>query len=232
MNLHVRDVSRLLGVSEKTVRHWIRGKGLPAHRVDDHYRFNEVELQEWAAAQKRRISLELFAPDGRLAELPSLGNALERGGIFHSVPGSTRDEVFKAVGQLSGIPRSIDRGLLYELLIGREALASTGIGDGIAIPHPRDPFVLQVEAPLALLCFLREPVDFRAPDGQAVEVLFLLLSPTVRCHLQMVSKLAFVLYDRALKELLHTHAPETEILKRVRALEQNMSGPTVSAESK
>ncbi|MDO8432315.1 MAG: PTS sugar transporter subunit IIA [Candidatus Binatus sp.] len=231
MNLHVRDVARLFGVSEKTVRHWIRGKDLPAHRVDDHYRFNEVELQEWAAAQKRRISLELFAPDGRLAELPSLGDALERGGIFHDVPGSTRDEVLKAVGQLPGIPRGIDRGLLYELLVGREALASTGVGDGIAIPHPRDPLVLQVAAPLALLCFLREPVDFRAPDGQAVRVLFLLLSPTVRCHLQMVSKLAFVLHDQALKELLQASAPESEILKRVRALEQDTSGPTVPAES-
>src|SRR5260370_38941868 len=159
MNLHRRDVARLFGVSEKTVRHWIRGKGLPAHRVDDHYRFNEVELQEWAAAQKRRISLELFAPDGRLAELPSLGNALERGGIFHDVLGLTRDEALKAVVQLSGIPHGIDRGLLYELLVVREALASTGVGDGIAIPHPRDPLVLKVDAPLALLCFLRRAFD-------------------------------------------------------------------------
>src|SRR5260370_41815731 len=128
MNLHRRDVARLFGVSEKTVRHWIRDKGLPAHRFDDHYRFNEVELQEWAAAHKRRISLELFAPDGRLAELPSLGNALERGGLFYDVPGSTRDEVLKAVCHLPGIPRGIDQELLYELLVGREALASTGVG--------------------------------------------------------------------------------------------------------
>src|SRR5258708_12166707 len=144
MNLQMRDVARLFGVSEKTVRHWIRGKGLPAHRIDDHYRFNEVELQEWAAAHKRRISLELFAPDGRLAELPSLGNALERGGIFHDVPGSTRDEVLKAVGQLAGIPRGIDRGLLYELLIAREPLAPTVIAHGIPIPHPRTPLTLHL----------------------------------------------------------------------------------------
>jgi nitrogen PTS system EIIA component len=229
MNLHVRDVARLFGVSEKTVRRWIRHKALPAHRFDDHYRFNEVELQEWAAAQKRKISLELFAPDGRLAELPGLGKALERGGIFHDVPGSTRDEVLKAISNLAGIPCGIDRGLLYELLVGREALASTGVGDGIAIPHPRDPLVLQVEGPFALLCFLREAADFRAPDGQPIGVLFLVLSPTVRCHLQMVSKLAFVLHDQALKELLHTRAPETEIFKRVSALEQDTFGPTVPA---
>lgn len=230
MNLHVKDVAKLFGVSEKTVRHWIRDEALPAHRFDDHYRFNEVELQEWAGAHKRRLSLELFAPDGRLAGLPSLGNALERGGIFHGVPGSTRDEVLKAVSHLAGIPCGIDRQLLYELLVGREALASTGVGGGIAIPHPRDPLVLQVEAPFALLCFLREPVDFRAPDSQPVEVLFLLLSPTVRCHLQMVSKLAFVLHDQTLNELLHTLAPIAEILKQVRALEQDASGPRIPAE--
>jgi PTS system nitrogen regulatory IIA component len=160
-----------------------------------------------------------------------LGDALERGGIFYDVPGSVRDEVLEAVSHLAGIPRGIDRELLSELLVGRETLASTGVGDGIAIPHPRDPLVLQVEAPFALLCFLRKAVDFRAPDGQPVRVLFLVLSPTVRRHLQMVSKLAFMLHDQALKELLHTRAPENEILQRVRALERDPSDSAIPAES-
>ena len=49
MDLRVRDVAKLLNVSEQTVYRWVRERSLPAHRVGEQYRFNRVELQEWAA---------------------------------------------------------------------------------------------------------------------------------------------------------------------------------------
>src|SRR5438034_985186 len=62
----------------------------------------------------------------------------------------------------------------------REALQSTGVGDGIAIPHVRNPIVLHVSRPMITLCFLERPIDFGALDGKPVHVLFSLISPTVR----------------------------------------------------
>jgi PTS system nitrogen regulatory IIA component len=221
MNLRVRDVARLLNVSENTIYRWVRSGSLPAHRVHDQYLFNRVELQEWAARHKHRVSPELFAPDGSAEELPTLHAAIERGGIFHNVPGKRREEVLEAVTRLPGIPMGVNRPLLYQLLMAREALASTSVGDGIAIPHPRDPVVVQVDESLALLCFLDQPVDFRALDGQPVRVLFLLLTPSVRQHLQMLAKLASALHDEALKELLRAAAPKETIFERVRLIEKS-----------
>jgi PTS system nitrogen regulatory IIA component len=219
MELRVRDVARLLNLSEQAVYRRVRNGSLPAHRVHDQYLFNRVELQEWAALHKHRVSPELFAPNGSEEARPSLHAAIERGGIFHQVPGERREEVLEAVTQLPGIPTNMDRKLLCQLLVAREALASTSVGDGIAIPHPRDPLVVQVEEPLVLTCFLRQPVDFHAPDGQPVRVLFMLLTPSVRNHLQILAKLASALHDSLLKELLRVAAPKEAILERVRLIE-------------
>jgi PTS system nitrogen regulatory IIA component len=220
MDLGVRDVARLLNVSEETVYRWIRRGSLPTHRVHDQYRFNRVELQEWAALHKQRVSPELFRWDGAQENGLSLRDAIERGGIFHGVDGDRREDVLQAVCALPGIPSKVDRRLLYQLLVAREALASTAVGEGIAIPHPRDPVVVRVEKPVILLCFLSKPIDFQAMDRQAVRVLFTLLSPSVRVHLQLLSKLAFALHDEALKRLLRTCAPAEAILERISALKQ------------
>jgi PTS system nitrogen regulatory IIA component len=221
VDLKVRDVARLLNVSEQTVYRWARKGELPAHRIHDQYLFNRVELQEWAALNKHRVSLELFAPDGSVEQPAGLLAALEHGGIVYDLPGSRREEVLAAVAKLPAIPASVDRELLYQLLLAREALASTSVGGGIAIPHPRDPVVANVDQPLVFLCFLRQPVDFRALDGQPVKVLFLLLSPSVREHLRTLARLASALHDESVKKLLAAAAPSDAILGRIAAIEKD-----------
>jgi PTS system nitrogen regulatory IIA component len=220
MDLSVRDAARLLTVSEDTVYRWIRSGSLPAHRVRHQYRLNRVELQEWAATHDHRVSPELFEPDGKEADLPSLHAALSRGGIHTHVPGSSREEVLRAVARLPGIPETLDRDMLYELLVAREALAGTGIGEGIATPHPRDPVVLHVPEPFVLLCFLDKPVDFGALDGRPVRALFLVLATSVHVHLQLLAQLAFALHDDELRRMLGPQTPRDVILERFGVVER------------
>lgn len=215
MDLSVREVARLLGVSEKTVHRWLREKSIPAHRLHDQSRFNRVELQEWAAARGLRLPPDLQGPAEAPEGVAGLRGAVERGGIYFDVPGTTPSQVLEAVTRLPGIPAAVNRALLCELLVGREALTSTGIGGGIAIPHPRDPLVIPVPAPIVLVSFLEQPVDFRALDGMPVRVLFTLLSPTVRAHLQLLSRLSYALHDRALLKLLKKPGTPQALLDRL-----------------
>lgn len=218
MDLSVREVSRLLNVPEKTVHRWVREKAIPAHRLHDQIRFNRVEILEWAAARKLRVAPELLAPQGD-AELPSLRAAVERGGIHDDVGGGSAAEALEAVTRLPGIPAGVDRALLHQLLIGREALTSTAVGGGIAIPHPRDPVVIGVSEPVVLLSFLRHPIEYGALDAIPVRVLFTILSPTVRVHLQLLARLGNALHDAAFLGLLQAAAPAGAILERLRSLE-------------
>jgi PTS system nitrogen regulatory IIA component len=224
MDLSVREAARLLAVSEDAVYRWIREGSLPACRVRRQHRLNRVELQEWAAARGLDVSPELFAPDGSETPL-SLADALEHGGIYRDIPGAEREQVLEALTELSGIPPNVDRRQLYQLLLARESLACTGVGRGIALPHPRDPVVLRLREPRVLLGFLRTPVDFGALDGEPVRALFLLLSPSVRAHLQILAQLAHALHDDLLRQLLTPETSRDAIIERLRALKRKEAGP-------
>jgi PTS system nitrogen regulatory IIA component len=220
MDLKIQEAARLLQVDSDEIARWIREKGLPAHQSNDQFHINSVELQEWALTHGVRFPPELMAVNrasaGPAADLVA---ALERGGMHRDVPGKKRDEVLANVVQLPGVPERIDRALLLELLRAREMLASTGLGGGIAVPHPRSPIVLDVAIqPTLLACFLREPVDFGAVDGRPVWALFLLLSPTVPDHLKMLSQLSYALHDTPVRSLLERRAPLDALIARLAEL--------------
>jgi PTS system nitrogen regulatory IIA component len=217
VKITVREAARLLDVSEKTVYRWIEKKKLPVQRINDQYRFNRAQLLEWATAQRVPLSVEIFQePEGD--PLPLLSEALAAGGIHYRVPGSTRDEVLRQVVSLMNLPEEVDRDFLYQMLLARETLGSTAIGEGIAIPHVRNPVVLHVR-PAVTLCFLEEPVDFGALDGQPVRTLFSLVSPTTRAHLHLLARLGAALHDAALKRVVVEQRGREEILEAFRRVE-------------
>ena len=220
MQLTVRDVSTLLKVSEKTVYRWINQGILPAYRVNEQYRFNRAELLEWATARRMNVSADLFEePESNAAPLPSLVEALQAGGIFYRVGGTDKECALRAVVEHMRLPEEVDRDFLLRVLLARENLQSTGIGDGIAIPHVRNPIVLHVSRPMITLCFLEKPVEFGALDGKPVYVLFSLISPTVRAHLRMLSRLSFALSDAGFKQAIIDQASRDEILNQARRVE-------------
>jgi PTS system nitrogen regulatory IIA component len=217
MKISVREAARMLEVSEKTIYRWIEQKKLPVHRINDQYRFNRAELLEWATTQRVPVSVEIFRePEGE--PLPSLSEALAAGGIHYRVPGATRDEALRQVVSLMRLPEEVDREYLYQMLLARETLGSTGVGDGIAIPHVRNPVVLHVR-PAATLCFLEQPVDFGSLDGLPVRALFLLVSPTTRTHLHLLSRLSAALHDPELKHLIVEQGGRSEILSAFERVE-------------
>jgi PTS system nitrogen regulatory IIA component len=124
------------------------------------------------------------------------------------------------------LPGGIDRELLLRLFLAREAAATTAIGGGIALPHVRNPIVLNVTCPMVTLCFLVQPVDFGALDGQPVQVLFSLICPTMRTHLQMLSRLSFALHDAKFREVVMRQGQREEILQEARRVEAALAAPT------
>lgn len=222
MDLNVRDISKLLKVSEKTIYRWIEQGKLPALRIHDQYRFNRVEILEWATARRVNVSPEIFAEPPGPEPMPSLRAALEAGGIYYRLAGRTKVEVLRSVVEHLRLPEAVDREFLLQVLQAREELASTGVGDGIAIPHVRNPVVLHIDQPSLSLCFLETPVDFGALDGRPVQALFTLASPTVRAHLHMLSRLGFALRDPDFRTALRQQAPREDLLGRLQALEAGL----------
>jgi len=223
VQLVVKDVARLFNVSEKTVYRWIDQGILPAYRINDQYRFNRAELLEWATSRRMNVSPDIFAePESSATPLPSLVEALQAGGIFYRIGGTEKESVLRAVVETLRLPEEVDRGFLLRVLLARETLESTGIGDGIAIPHVRNPVVLHVARPLITLCFLEQAVEFGALDGKPVSIVFSLISPTVRAHLRLLSRLSFALQDPRFKAVLQRQGARDEIFAEAHRVEAGL----------
>src|SRR5260221_8500675 len=223
MQLTVRDVAKYFQVSEKTVYRWVNQGVLPAYRMNDQYRFNRAELLEWATSRRMNVSPDIFAePETAATPLPKLVEALQAGGIFYRVGGTDKESVLRAVVETLRLPEEVDRDFLLHVLLAREALESTGIGDGIAIPHVPNPIVLHVTRPLITLCFLERAVEFNAIDGKLVSIVFSLISPTVRAHLRLLSRLSFALQDSGFKASIHRQGSRDEIYAEARRIEATL----------
>jgi PTS system nitrogen regulatory IIA component len=94
----------------------------------------------------------------------------------------------------------------------------------------RNPIVLHLSRATVTLCFLEQPVDFGALDGQPVSILFTLISPTVRAHLHLLSRLAFTLREPRFKAAVSTQASREEIFEALSAAEAGVEArPSLSA---
>jgi nitrogen PTS system EIIA component len=220
MQIDVKEAARLLAVSEKSIYRWIKQGDLPTYRIGDQYRFNRTELLEWATAKHIEVSPEIFADDeGGAGPLPGIEDAIRAGGIHYRVAGAAKNEVLSAVVDLMQLPEEVDRRFLLSVILARESLGSTGFGGGIAIPHVRNPIVLHIPRPMITLCFLESPIEFDAIDGKPVHTLFTLVSPSVRAHLHLLSRLTYGLRLPVFKDPVSQQAGRDALLAGARAVD-------------
>ena len=223
MLMKASEVAARLNEDEGTVLKWIKKDRLPATLVKGSYRVNRVDLLEWATEHGVKVPPELFAAAEEDISLPSFAEALSAGGVHCGVPGEDKLSVLRSVVNLLKLPPQMDPEFLLQVLLAREALGTTAIGDGIAIPHVRNPILLQNKpSPAIMLCFLANPIDFGALDGQPVRILFLLTSPTVQVHLHLLSRLAYALHDGRFRGVLNLACDPAGIIEAAEQFERDM----------
>lgn len=173
---------------------------MPGFKVGEQYRFSRAEILEWATSKRLTISTDIFdnQPEKDSPNpSPSLKEALSSGGIFYRVEGIDKATVLENTVGLMPLPQDVDKSFLARIMMARESMGSTGIGDGIAVPHVRNPIVMHIPKPIMSLCFLENRIDFGAMDGIPVDTLFTIVSPVISAHLSLLSKLAFALRQPA-----------------------------------
>jgi PTS system nitrogen regulatory IIA component len=220
--LSLADVAHHLDLPEGTIRRWVRQGRIPVVRQGDELVFDRRELEDWATAHQIRFIRRARTDDSEAAPQLSLANALEVGGVFRCGECTDAAETLRMLADRAPIAEE-HRPRLLELLKEREELSSTGIGRGVAVPHPRRPMGNVVDRAIVMCAVLDPPIDFNAVDGEPVAAFFLLLSPSTRDHLKLLSRLAYCLRDR---EFLQTvrQRPDTDTLTaEVRRIEEAMS---------
>jgi PTS system nitrogen regulatory IIA component len=226
MQLTVRDVAKLLKVNENMVLRWVGDNELPGTEINGQYRFNCAEVLEWATDRKMPIEPSAFPySSGHAGSQPCLTEALRQGGVVYEVPGHDKETVLANVIKAMPLPDDLEREFLLQVFLSREAVGSTGVGDGVALPHPRYPNVVQVAEPFITLAFLQHPIAYSPKDAQPVHTLFALVSPTVRSHLGLLALLATALRDPGFRSVIAERKPQDEILQRAALLEATFYAP-------
>jgi|WetSurMetagenome_2_1015567.scaffolds.fasta_scaffold00008_123 nitrogen PTS system EIIA component len=224
MQLTVRDASRLVNLPEKALYRLIKRNEIPFYRLNKRWFFNRAELLEWAIARSVDISRDFFGKDTPADRLPMLASALDNGGVYTIAGINTRREAIqKVVLLIPGLGKG-DKELVFKALMARETLGTTAIGNGIAVPHVRNPIILNIAAPSILLCFLENPVDFSALDGKKVTTMFTMISPTTRIHLHLLARLSYVLQNKEVRSLLAPGRDPARIVSCIRDLENDIPG--------
>lgn len=147
-------------------------------------------------------------------------NILTPGRSLVNVPGGSKKRVLEQIANLIGreVP-DLDSQAVFESLVAREKLGSTGFGNGIAIPHCR---LKGCESPISALLHLDAPVDFDAIDGAPVDLLFVLLVPEAAtdAHLELLRQIASMLDRKEVRDRLRS-AASNQALYQVVLDEQN-----------
>jgi PTS system nitrogen regulatory IIA component len=126
---------------------------------------------------------------------------------------SSKKRLFEQAGLIFENQHGLARSVVFDSLFAREKLGSTGLGQGVAIPHGR---IKGLKDALCAFIRLAQPVPFDAPDGNPVTLAFVLLVPeqATEKHLQILSELAQIFSDKAQREAM-AQAPDAAALHKL-----------------
>jgi PTS system nitrogen regulatory IIA component len=135
---------------------------------------------------------------------------------------TSKKRMFEQAGLLFENNQGVARIVVFDSLFARERLGSTGLGQGVAIPHGR---IKGLKEAVGAFVRLASPVPFEAPDGKPVTLVFFLLVPeqATERHLQILSELAQLFSDRELRELLATEKDPARLHQTITAWQPHVT---------
>ena len=152
-----------------------------------------------------------------------VGKLLPLSHVLVDLQASSKKRLFEQAGLLFENHEGIARSQVFDSLFARERLGSTGLGQGVAIPHGR---IKGLKEALGAFYRLAQPIPFDAPDGAPVTLAFILLVPekATEKHLQILSELAQMFSDRSLREAMMAAKDAAELHQLVTAWQPDASG--------
>ncbi len=219
-NLTTEEVAELLDLPLVTIQRWEHQGKIPSKVIKHKKCFNRKEILQWALDHDFNVRTDIKADESISDQI--LGPAIRRGGIYYDVPGKDIIEVFEnAINRLPFLEK-VDRNVILNELLNREELASTGIGNGIAIPHTRERLQIGLQEAHIPVVLLKNHIEFNAIDGKPVFVLFMIFTSSTRDHLMVLSRIGHALKNRRLLDILNENNNDQSLLKQVFEIEQEI----------
>jgi PTS system nitrogen regulatory IIA component len=154
---------------------------------------------------------------------PGLIELVKRGGSFLTIPGASAQEYLTNLLKEIELPPGVNRKALLRAVLEREALMTTAVGNGIALPHPRNPIITESAEQFVSVSFPEQEIDWEALDGKRVHTVILIISASAKMHLHTLSRLNFFCQQESFRMQLRNRASPAEILKTIEETERTWS---------
>ena len=212
MNLRVKDIAKLLNVSDKTIYRMIKDETIPCFRVGGQWRFDRREISSWVEDTREFHYLASRRSAPADEEIISLIDLLKRGGIYYDVAGDTKEAaIMSCLGSIKTAIPEIDTERLFGAIMERENLCSTAVGNGIAFPHPRPFKEFTASLSSIALCRLMRPIPFGALDNENVDTFFYIFPKSEKRFLRIQAKLSRLLKDEQVISAVKSNVPVAQL---------------------
>jgi len=211
-----KQLSEYLQLSERSVYRLLERGAVPGVKVGGQWRFRKRVVDAWLDVQAGvlesreldRLYGEMTVPAVTISDLLDPANV-----VLDVAPGSVAEVLASLIAGLD-FPEEVDRSELHRRLVEREALCTTAVADGVALPHTErsGPRLLRRHDVIAL-GRTTEPVAFGALDGSRTDLLFLVLARDDRSHLNLLARVARLAREPSLLRLLRS-SEDTSVIRQ------------------
>ena len=188
--LTLSEIAKYLKVSDKTILRMV-GKGeIPGHKVSSQWRFQRTAIDQWLMAKMQgRSDTDLVGVIQTSPNIiPIVKLVTSSRIIMHLTPGDKPAILKQLVQPLIEGDLLEDPEAFLQLLIDREEMGSTGIGDGVAVPHVREQDGCGIRETCIVLGLSHEGIEFDSLDGEPTHIFMLLCAGSAVIHLQLLAK--------------------------------------------
>ncbi len=197
--LTIREVSNLLKITDSVVKEMIKTKVFTLQRDKGSDKIEKAQVDEWLANLNEH-EVEQLALNRSVCRFADYFN---RKNVFLDFEADNR---YEAIGEMSKFAKELkivrDHRWLYKVVVAREELVSTAIGNGVALLHPRHFHPSKVKKPSILFGRSKQSIDFDAIDNKPVDIYFMLLLHDDVQHLFSISYISkLLLHEENIKNL-------------------------------
>ncbi len=223
--LSIEEVAARLNVSVEKLNHWVKQDKFPCQIKKGKMAFSDTAIKTWLEDNLKAAHNKLTAEHQSLQTPPprrgrSMFDFILRGGVFYNIDGATPQDVITNALNAMPLPNYCNKAGVIEQILERESIVSTALGNGVAVPHARNPLMEHEDDERIAICFLRHPIDFRALDREPVTALFIMMSHARRSHLQMLQRISFFCSQDDFIAMLKRRAQKEEIFEYLDAHRQ------------
>jgi nitrogen PTS system EIIA component len=213
--LTTRELAEYVKLNEKTIIKMAQEGKLPGVKISNKWRFQLSAVDHYlqkSIVQSSDDELNVLIETADTVQ--PLSRLIDPAMIRLDSPAADKHAVLSGlaeVAEYAGLVQS--RADLLDQLVKREKMLSTGIGQGVALPHPRNPHVGFISRPCVAFFRTATPIDFEATDGKPCDLFFLICAPNAYVHVRLLAKVAKFLHHPGSAASLRQAGSSDDVLR-------------------